>query len=444
VNHCVDPVCDNDAVLCPGRVICAPLDRLEFLHIDSFVVAIFTFDLVFRALLIYTVPSRLTGVCPSNWDADEFIASQRENRNFRKDPEFVWYEVFVRFWFSLQTLIDIASIVPFYISLRSVKLRESTLNTTGSFIRILRIFRIFHCTFLKDGKSLVGIFTRSFLRSLDALLIVLLIIGMITIVGGCVMYAAEAGTFMVTADYPDGAFFRKSASSGQYEDLPSPVDSIPTAMYWAVITLTTVGYGDITPVTYGGRFIATLAAICGVMCICVPVSVISANFSDEYSKAEAAATERSRLRHERILNNYRAKIHKLSADFSLWGRRDNKMKLSDSKSPAAASVHSPQSGHSQTSGSVSRIVRSVTTDKQSPENRRNSRDRIEHHDFNEHHGHHQHRDHREDHKHHYDNNGDYDSPAEHLPASGAAWSPTQRLEIREIFNLFCSPEKGGI
>jgi hypothetical protein len=68
----------------------------------------------------------------------------------------------------------------------------------------------------------------------------------------------------------------------------------------------------VTPVTHAGRFIATLAAISGVLCISIPVSVISTNFTSEYETAQKAAAERKKQRHEMILSKYRSKIRKLA------------------------------------------------------------------------------------------------------------------------------------
>ncbi|MFN4098493.1 MAG: ion transporter [Pararhodobacter sp.] len=66
---------------------------------------------------------------------------------------------------------------------------------------------------------------------------------------------------------------------------PEAFGSIPRAMWWAVATLTTVGYGDVTPVTVLGRFLAALTALCGIGIIALPAGVLAGAFSDAIRRA---------------------------------------------------------------------------------------------------------------------------------------------------------------
>lgn len=62
--------------------------------------------------------------------------------------------------------------------------------------------------------------------------------------------------------------------------------SIPTAIYWAVVTITTVGYGDITPVTSMGQFISTLVMLLGYSVIAVPTGIVVGESIQEYRKGK--------------------------------------------------------------------------------------------------------------------------------------------------------------
>lgn len=68
---------------------------------------------------------------------------------------------------------------------------------------------------------------------------------------------------------------------------PEAFGSIPRAMWWSVITLTTIGYGDVYPVTLAGRTIAGFTALCGIGLIAAPTGILSAAFSDALSRRRA-------------------------------------------------------------------------------------------------------------------------------------------------------------
>ena len=65
---------------------------------------------------------------------------------------------------------------------------------------------------------------------------------------------------------------------------PEAFGSIPRAMWWSIITLTTIGYGDVFPVTLAGRTIAGLTALCGIGLIAAPTGILSAAFSDALAR----------------------------------------------------------------------------------------------------------------------------------------------------------------
>ncbi len=76
---------------------------------------------------------------------------------------------------------------------------------------------------------------------------------------------------------------------------PDKFGSIPRAMWWAVETLTTLGYGDVYPVTPGGKLIATVMAILGIGVIALPTGILASAFSDAVQRQREAERERERM-----------------------------------------------------------------------------------------------------------------------------------------------------
>jgi len=178
--------------------------------------------------------------------------------------------VFVR---SFLNLIDVIAIIPYYITL---PMSTSSISSLGVLrvIRLVRVFRIFKLSRHSRGLQILGHTLRASLRELG-LLIFFLLIGVILF--SSAVYYAEGGE----------AF-----------------GSIPDAFWWAVVTMTTVGYGDMKPVTAWGKIVGSLCAISGVLTIALPVPVIVSNFNyfyhreNELRAAEASKKEKEKREEE--------------------------------------------------------------------------------------------------------------------------------------------------
>ncbi|KAK6318829.1 hypothetical protein J4Q44_G00100400 [Coregonus suidteri] len=186
----------------------------------------------------------------------------------------IWFsfELLVRFFacpskstFSknIMNIIDIVAIFPYFITL-GTELAEKQGNGQQAMslailrvIRLVRVFRIFKLSRHSKGLQILGQTLKASMRELG-LLIFFLFIGVILF---------SSAVYFAEADDPSSSF-----------------TSIPDAFWWAVVTMTTVGYGDMHPVTIGGKIVGSLCAIAGVLTIALPVPVIVSNFNYFYHR----------------------------------------------------------------------------------------------------------------------------------------------------------------
>ena len=159
-----------------------------------------------------------------------------------------------KYIFSFFGIIDLMAILPAFISLLTPGLQPLVVIRA---IRLLRDDRILKLTrYLKAGNMLI-ISIRSSFRKIFIFMIFVLILVLLL---GSIMYVVEDG------------------KNGFY--------SIPLSIFWAVITLTTVGYGDIVPVTGLGKFIATFIMLLGYSIIAIPTGIVSIEMTRSVSRRD--------------------------------------------------------------------------------------------------------------------------------------------------------------
>ena len=149
-------------------------------------------------------------------------------------------------------VIDLLAILPFYLPLLSLDFR---------FLRIVRLVRVFRIAKLGRYSKAVQTLGRVFRAKAAQLAIATSFILMLLVIASSLMYYAE------------------------HDDQPEQFSSIPASMWWGVTTLTTVGYGDVIPVTGLGKVIASIMAILGIGMFALPTGILGAGFVEEMQSA---------------------------------------------------------------------------------------------------------------------------------------------------------------
>jgi voltage-gated potassium channel len=152
-----------------------------------------------------------------------------------------------KYIFSAMGIIDLIAILPTYLSL--LVFGYQYLLVVRS-LRLLRVFRLFKLRqYLAESRFILHALYQSYRKI--ALFLMFLVI--VVIIMGALMYLVEDGSHGFT--------------------------SIPDSIYWAVVTITTVGYGDIAPVTSLGKFLSVLIMLSGYSIIAVPTGIITSEMA---------------------------------------------------------------------------------------------------------------------------------------------------------------------
>jgi voltage-gated potassium channel len=149
-----------------------------------------------------------------------------------------------KYIFSIWGIVDLLAILPTYIALF---LPEAAPLLIIRLLRTIRIFRVLRLFKLMSHANRLGAELR---KTLPILVVYFAAMLIVTIIFGCIIYVLEG---------PNNGF-----------------NSIPSSIYWAIVTFTTVGYGDVVPITVAGRSVAAVGMLLGFLSIAVPTGIIAA------------------------------------------------------------------------------------------------------------------------------------------------------------------------
>jgi voltage-gated potassium channel len=152
----------------------------------------------------------------------------------------------LKYLVSPMALVDLVAVLPFYLGI--------IFNIDARILRVLRLFRIFKLSRHFSAMSVLLTVIKTELPTLVSAIFIMLVM----------VVLASAGMFLVERDVQPGTF-----------------GTIPRAMWWATITLTTVGYGDVIPVTAAGKVLGIFITILGVGMAALPAGIIASGFNRE-------------------------------------------------------------------------------------------------------------------------------------------------------------------
>lgn len=170
----------------------------------------------------------------------------------------------LRFMTTPTALIDLLAILPFYLPRAMGPLDFRA-------IRALRLFRLLRLLKLGRFSQSIVIFKNVLTNKREQIFIAAIAVSVLLVFASSLMYVTE------------------------HRVQPEAFSSIPAAMWWGTITLTTVGYGDVTPVTTAGRILGGIIAILGIGLFALPAGILSSGFEEALKKYNADDPEEDEL-----------------------------------------------------------------------------------------------------------------------------------------------------
>jgi voltage-gated potassium channel len=158
----------------------------------------------------------------------------------------------VKYIFSFMALVDLFAILPFYLPMVfPVDLR---------FLRAFRLLRFFRILRAKRYVEALQLLKKVFYEAREELITAFTFVAILLLIGSTLVY-----------------YFENPVQ-------PDAFPNVPATLWWGVMTLTTVGYGDVTPVTTGGKIVASAVAVLGLLTFAIPTAILGTEFLNELRK----------------------------------------------------------------------------------------------------------------------------------------------------------------
>ena len=183
----------------------------------------------------------------------------------------------VSFFFNLMNLVDLAAFLPGLVTfiLKNADPDGASGGFDGiAFLRVMRLVRVFRI--FKFGKYSGGIqmFAGALRMSYKPLGVLVLILLIATVISASLLH-------MIERQLPSAEFLQYYLEANGFDDAKHDecFGTIVRGFWWAIVTMTTVGYGDCSPITAGGKVVGGVVCVGGIILIAMPITVIGSNFA---------------------------------------------------------------------------------------------------------------------------------------------------------------------
>lgn len=248
---------DNEG--CPT---CEPVQPFIFDVLEGICVGVFTLEYIARLVLAPLSRSELL-------DYEKILEFVTEHQDLSIPT---CQRRLIIFLITPMNVIDLFVIAPFYFEL-FLGFVWSNLTV----LRVLRLTRLFRLMKLGRYFEVLQLIIRVMNKALEVLNVLFFYLILAICFSAALMHVVEGGTWD-----PDLQDYVRTSHEG--ETSISPFKSIPHACWWCIVTFTTVGYGDVVPVTIPGKLIASAIMMAGVLVLAMPISAISLNFGQVWEE----------------------------------------------------------------------------------------------------------------------------------------------------------------
>lgn len=233
-------------------VACEPVPFEQFAIVEAVCVVIFTVDYVVRVATAHTArdPAKTGRLCAT-----------------------------AAYMMQPLAVVDAVAILPFYVDF----LARGEMAQIAKLLRLCRILRLGK---LLGRSAMVKLYWEVLVMSGEPLLVVCFLNAIVVVLFGCLIYFVEGQQYSVDESllsrFPTGVY--ATLDPHEIELTPTAFRSIPVSVWWVCTTVTTVGYGDMSPYTPLGKAVGVTCFYVGIMFLALPISIIGSNFNIVYQR----------------------------------------------------------------------------------------------------------------------------------------------------------------